>query len=158
MPPHFPFLQAMSLPCNKLICTQLSYHLPLTINDISLLVSNGTKCLNLFHPVWILFSTAASACRSTCHLNNKTYPLTPDLHWHEYLHLCILCQLLDWCNLYKHASVLHIYLFIIKIVHRVHGRQKKNRQTDIILPLIKPFNFVIFSLSYQNKSFAYRKT
>jgi len=27
---------------------------------------------------------------STCDLNNKTYPLTPDLHWHQYLHLCIL--------------------------------------------------------------------
>jgi len=27
---------------------------------------------------------------SKCHLNNKTNPLTPDLHWHEYLHLCNL--------------------------------------------------------------------
>ena len=26
----------------------------------------------------------------TCYLNNKTYPLTPDLHWYQYLHLCIL--------------------------------------------------------------------
>jgi len=24
---------------------------------------------------------------STCHLYYKTYPLTPDLHWHQYLHL-----------------------------------------------------------------------
>jgi len=29
----------------------LLYSLPLTINDISLLVSNGTNCLNLFHPI-----------------------------------------------------------------------------------------------------------
>jgi len=34
---------------------------------------------------------------STCHLNNKTYPLTPDLHWHQYLHLCILYWLLNSC-------------------------------------------------------------
>jgi len=37
--------------CNILLCTQLLYNLPLTINDISLLVSNGTNCLNLFHPI-----------------------------------------------------------------------------------------------------------
>ena len=33
---------------------------------------------------------------STCHLNivnNKTHPLTPDLHCHQYLHLCILYRL-----------------------------------------------------------------
>jgi len=39
--------------------------------------------------------------QSTCHLNNKTYPLTPDLHWHQYLHLCDLYVLLDSSNLYK---------------------------------------------------------
>jgi len=32
-----------------LLHTQLLYNLPLTINDISLLVSNGTNYLNLFH-------------------------------------------------------------------------------------------------------------
>jgi len=58
----FSFLTGQaSLPCNILLCTQLLYNLPLTINDISLLVSNGTKCLNLFHPIRILVSTAASA-------------------------------------------------------------------------------------------------
>jgi len=41
---------------------------------------------------------------STSHLNNKTNPLTPDLHWHQYLHLCILYQLLDSRNLYKQMS------------------------------------------------------
>ena len=41
---------------------------------------------------------------STCHLNNGTYPITPDLHWHQYLHLCILYQLLDSCNVYKQMS------------------------------------------------------
>jgi len=37
----------------------------------------------------------------THHLNNITYPLTPDLHWHQYLHLCDLFWLLDSSNLYK---------------------------------------------------------
>jgi len=50
----------VSLPCNILLRTQLLYNLHLTINDISLLVSNGTNCLNLFHSIWILVSTATS--------------------------------------------------------------------------------------------------
>ena len=45
----FSFLTGqVSLPCNILLRTQLLYNLPLTVNDISLLVSNGTNCLNLF--------------------------------------------------------------------------------------------------------------
>jgi len=87
----FSFLTGqVSLSCNILLRTQLLYNLPLIINDISLLVSSGTNCLNLFHPIWIVVSTAASSSpsslHSTCHLSNKTYPLTPDLHWHQYLH------------------------------------------------------------------------
>jgi len=53
-----------------LLCTQLQYGLPLLINDISLMVSNGTNCLNLFHPIQILASTTASASPST--LNSIT--------------------------------------------------------------------------------------
>ena len=34
-------------------------------NNISLLISNGAKCLNLFHPIQILASTDASASQST---------------------------------------------------------------------------------------------
>jgi len=46
----FSFLTGhMSLPYNILLCTQLLYSFLLIINDISLLVSNGTNCLNLFH-------------------------------------------------------------------------------------------------------------
>ena len=45
------------LTCNILFRTQLLYNLPLTISDISLLVSNGTNCLNLFYPIWILVSS-----------------------------------------------------------------------------------------------------
>jgi len=48
----FSFLMGqVSLPCNILLCTQLLYNLPLTINDISLLVSNGTKYLSLLHRI-----------------------------------------------------------------------------------------------------------
>ena len=54
----FSFLMGqVSLPCNIILRTQLLYDLPLTFNDVSLLVSNGTNCLNLFHPIHILFST-----------------------------------------------------------------------------------------------------
>jgi len=43
----------VSLPCNIVLHTQLLYNLPLTVNDISLLVSNSTNCPNLFHPIQI---------------------------------------------------------------------------------------------------------
>jgi len=107
----FSFLMGqVSLPCNILLHTQLLYNIPHTINDKSLLVSNGTICLNLFHPIRILVSTAVSAIQhlslhSACHLNNKPYPLTPDLHWHQHLHLCIRNRLLDSRNLYKQMSL-----------------------------------------------------
>jgi len=52
----FSFLTCqVSLPCNILLCIQLLYNLPLTINDISLLVSNGTNLTYLtciYHPHW----------------------------------------------------------------------------------------------------------
>ena len=57
------------------ICTQLLYSLPLLINDISLLVSNGTSWLNLFHPICILASTAASAFPSTLNMSPKYHKL-----------------------------------------------------------------------------------
>jgi len=47
----FSFLTGqVSLPCSILLHTQLLYSLPLLITDISLLVSNGTNCLNLVGP------------------------------------------------------------------------------------------------------------
>ena len=68
----FSFLTGqVSLPCNILLRTQLLYNLPLTFNDISLLVSNGTNCLNLFHTIRILVSTAASASPSTLNMSPK---------------------------------------------------------------------------------------
>jgi len=92
----FSFLMAqISLPCNVLLCTQLLYNLPLTINDISLLVSIVTKLPNTWiysiqFEFWSPQLHQHVRLHSTCHLNNKTYPLTPDLHWHQYLHLYIL--------------------------------------------------------------------
>jgi len=66
----FSFLTGqISLPCNLLLHTQLLYSLTVIINDISLLISNGTNCLNLFHPIRILASTAASASPSTLNMS-----------------------------------------------------------------------------------------
>jgi len=68
----FSFLTGqVSLPCNILLRAQLLYSLPLTFNDISLLVSNGTNYLNLFHPIRILFSTAVPASPSTLNMSPK---------------------------------------------------------------------------------------
>ena len=54
--PHFLFLQVTSMQH-----TQLLSNFPLIVSDMSWLVSSGTNCLNLFHPVRILASTAALA-------------------------------------------------------------------------------------------------
>jgi len=70
------------------------------INDKSILVSNGSNCLNLFDPIRILASTAASTFQSTLNM----YPVTPDLHWHQYIPLCNLYWLLDSSNLYKYTT------------------------------------------------------
>jgi len=60
----FSFLKGqVSLPCNILLCTQLLYNLHLTIIDICVVVSNGTNCLNLFHPIQILVSSTASGAK-----------------------------------------------------------------------------------------------
>jgi len=68
----FSFLTGqVSLPCSILLRTQLLYSLPLLINDISLSVSNGTNCLNLFHPIQILASTAASASPSPFNISPR---------------------------------------------------------------------------------------
>jgi len=76
------FMDHVSLPFNVLLLTQLLYNLPLTINDISLLVSSSTICLNIFHQFefWSPQLHRPLHLHSTCHVNNKTYPLTSDLH------------------------------------------------------------------------------
>jgi len=66
----------VSLPCNILLCTQLLYNLPLTINDISLLVSNGTNWQNLFHSIRILVSTASWLYIETIYPQMVTHPRT----------------------------------------------------------------------------------
>ena len=66
----FSFLTGqVSLSCTMLLLTQLLYNLPLIIRDMSLLVSSGTNCLNLFQPILILASTAASASPSTLNMS-----------------------------------------------------------------------------------------
>jgi len=61
--PLFSFLtDQVSLPCSILLRsshTTAVYSLALLINDISLLVSDGTNCLNVFYPIRILIFTAA---------------------------------------------------------------------------------------------------
>ena len=72
----FSFLTGqVSLPCNMLLLTQLLYNLPLIISGTSLLVSSGTNCLNLFQPIRILASTAASASPSTLSMLGWTWQL-----------------------------------------------------------------------------------
>jgi len=72
-----------SLPCNVLLCKQLLY---------SLLIGKQWYQLPDFISIQFEFWSPQLhrhlCLHSTCHLNNKTYPLTPDLHWHQYLHLC----------------------------------------------------------------------
>ena len=82
----FPFLTGqVSLPCNMLLRTQLLYSFPLLINDISLLVSNDTNCLNLFHPTRILASTAASASCQPVHFSAVAELFVCDLFdWYIY--------------------------------------------------------------------------
>ena len=74
------------LPRNILLHTPLLYSFPLLINDTSLLVSSGTNSLN--YSIQLEFLPPRLHRRlplhSECHLSSKTYPLTPDLHWHQY--------------------------------------------------------------------------
>ena len=65
------FSGQVSLPCNMLLHTLLLYNLPLIISDTSLLVSNGTNCLNLFQPIRVLASTAALASPSTLSMSPR---------------------------------------------------------------------------------------
>ena len=94
------------LPCSILLRTQLLYNLPLTVNDTSLLVSNDTKCLNLFHRIQILVSTAASAFPSTLNMSKKNLSTNSRfaLTSHQYLHLDVPHWLLDSRNLYKQMT------------------------------------------------------
>jgi len=69
-----------SHPCSILLRTQLLYNLPLTINDISLLVSMVPTAwiYSIQFEFWSLQLHHHLRLHSTCHLNSKTYPLTPD--------------------------------------------------------------------------------
>jgi len=57
---------------------------------------------------------------SACHLNNKTYPLTPDLHWHH-LHLCNLYWIQatstnKWLHHFGHATLYTTTLLVYPLV------------------------------------------
>ena len=68
----FAFLTGqVSLPCNILLHTQLLYNLPLIINNMSLLASSSTSCLNLLQPVRFLASTAPTTSPSTLNMSPR---------------------------------------------------------------------------------------
>jgi len=105
---------------------------------------------------------------SICHQNNKTYPLTPDLHCHEYIHVCVVYHLLDSCNLCTHIwQLVHLY-YRCHMAILQHSALPSAVPTNhnlgfihiyshfairhFILPLIKPFNLqIIFSFSCHNQ-------
>ena len=64
------------------------HSLPLKINDISLLVSNGTNCMNLFHSIQILalHSSIFISIHTQLVIQRVKLILTPDLHCHQYLY------------------------------------------------------------------------
>ena len=64
----------VSLPCSVLFRIQLLYSLSLLINDISLLVSNGTNCVNLFHPIRNLAATSALVSPFTLNISPSHTP------------------------------------------------------------------------------------
>jgi len=48
---------------------------------------------------------------STWHLNNKTYPLTPDLNWHQFLHLCVCASCTGyWIHITSRNKCLHHFV------------------------------------------------
>jgi len=84
-----------SLPYNIQLLTQLLY-----VIQVSLAVTNGASCLNLFQPLHILAVTSASSTPSVLNLSNETYKL--DLyqshHWHSLLisHIPYVYQQNKW--------------------------------------------------------------
>jgi len=83
MPLRFLFLQAMSP-------FRTTYYFAHNGCTVSLFISNGTTAwiYSIHIEFWPLQLHQHLHLHSTCHLNNKTYPITPDFHWHQYLHLC----------------------------------------------------------------------
>ena len=150
----FSFLTGqVSLSCNTLLCTQPLCNLPLTFNDISLLVSSGTNCLNLF-----AFCSPQMHQHlhehSTCHLNNKTYPLTPDLHWLQYLIYICASRTSYWNHTTSNNKWFHHFVhatfytptfpvYFWQLVHYTVGFIYIYSHAPILhktLPLTKPFN------------------
>jgi len=72
VPPHFPFSWAKSHFHATYYFAHNCCTISLSLSMIaSLLESSGTNCLNLFHPIQILFSTSASASPSSLSISPK---------------------------------------------------------------------------------------
>jgi len=106
VPSHFLFLQARSH-------FHATYYFAHNCCTVSL-------SLSMIHPYWQAMVTTAWIysiqfkfwppqlhqhlhLHSRCHLKNKTYPPTPHLHWHQYLHFKQPLQINDYH--FGHASV-----------------------------------------------------
>jgi len=84
----FPFLRARSH-------FQVTYYFAHNCCRIALSLSMIYPYWEAMAPTAWIYSIQFEFCspqlhqnlhpHSECHLNNKTYPLTPDLHWHQYL-------------------------------------------------------------------------
>ena len=61
----------VSLPFYIQLCTQLLYNFPLIRSETILLLSRGTSCQNLFHPLRTIASTAALASPSTLSMSPR---------------------------------------------------------------------------------------
>ena len=99
MPPHFPFLRA-SLTSMQYTTSQFAHNCCTISLSLSMIPINGKQWNQLPEFIPPILNSGLHQPHqhlhilSTCHLNNKTYPPTPDLHWHQYLYLCILYRLL----------------------------------------------------------------
>ena len=73
---------------------------------------------------------------STYHLNNKTYPLTPDLHCHQYLHLCVLYWLLDSRNLYKKWLHQFVHSTLYTTTFRVYSSKSQIKHAESVITFL----------------------
>jgi len=86
--PYRPGLTSMQHTASHATTVQPSSHNQWYVGITSLLVSSGTNCLNdsnqfEFSPPQLHQHLHPHLA---CHLGNKTYPLTPTLHWPQYPH------------------------------------------------------------------------
>ena len=147
----FSFLTGqVSFPCSMLLRTQLLYNLPLIIKDTCLLVSSGTSCLNLFQPIRILASTAASAYPSTLSMSPTIQIYAEknifDLISHEIIDIWQTrpfsqCQA-EWLNTFTTAisirwwQITVQFLFTLHICYCTISIWIKNYQNQFTIPSV----------------------